>query len=66
MSTGQRSNGAKRSFTKSKQAKETAHKKEIAVRNREEGLCPASKRCGGCTMIHVPYPVQLEKKQRRV
>lgn len=66
MSTGQRSNGAKRSFTKSKQTKESAHRKEKTVRNREEGLCLASKRCGGCTMIHVPYPVQLEKKQRRV
>lgn len=34
---------------------------------RQQGLsCPAAKRCGGCTMLDLPYHTQLEKKQRQV
>ena len=29
-------------------------------------VCPVSKRCGGCTQVHVPYPQQLKKKQAQV
>lgn len=33
----------------------------------QKGLsCPASKRCGGCTMLAIPYHKQLEKKQRKI
>lgn len=30
------------------------------------GLCPVSKRCGGCQLLDIPYEKQLEKKQRQV
>ncbi|MCM1105016.1 MAG: 23S rRNA (uracil(1939)-C(5))-methyltransferase RlmD [Clostridium sp.] len=33
---------------------------------RRESQCPVSKRCGGCTMIDMPYPAQLERKQRQI
>lgn len=31
-----------------------------------QSLCPAAKRCGGCTMIDIPYQKQLEKKQGQI
>ena len=28
--------------------------------------CPIAKACGGCEWLAVPYPIQLERKQRAV
>ncbi len=28
--------------------------------------CPASKKCGGCEWLSVPYPIQLDRKQKAV
>ncbi len=30
---------------------------------KKKGLCPVSKKCGGCQMIDVPYEEQLRRKQ---
>jgi len=30
---------------------------------KKRGLCPVSKKCGGCQMIDVPYQEQLQRKQ---
>ena len=32
----------------------------------KKSRCPVSGRCGGCTMIDVPYPEQLQRKQQLV
>ena len=34
--------------------------------NKSKSRCPVSKKCGGCTMINVPYEEQVAKKQQRV
>ena len=28
--------------------------------------CPTAKNCGGCETLAVPYPIQLDRKQRQV
>ncbi len=28
--------------------------------------CPHARQCGGCQLLQLPYPAQLEKKQRLV
>ena len=33
---------------------------------RKKGLCPVQERCGGCTLLHLPYNEQLAKKQRQL
>ena len=32
----------------------------------KKSRCPVSKKCGGCTMIDVPYAEQVERKQQLV
>ncbi len=32
----------------------------------QKSRCPVSKKCGGCTMIDVPYAEQAQRKQQRV
>lgn len=32
----------------------------------EKILCQNEKKCGGCSMLMIPYSKQLEKKQKRV
>ena len=34
--------------------------------NKSKSRCPVSKKCGGCTMINVPYEEQTVRKQQRV
>ena len=34
--------------------------------NSKKSRCPVSKKCGGCTMIDVPYAEQAERKQQLV
>ena len=34
--------------------------------NTKKSRCPVSKKCGGCTMIDVPYAEQAERKQQLV
>ncbi len=33
---------------------------------RTEACCPAFGRCGGCTLMHLSYPAQLQMKAKRV
>lgn len=33
---------------------------------REQPLCPYFARCGGCDLLHISYPMQLESKRRNV
>ena len=34
--------------------------------NKSKSRCPVSKKCGGCTMINVPYEEQTVRKRQRV
>lgn len=36
------------------------------TKKKKAGRCPVSAKCGGCTLIDVPYEEQLAQKQRRV
>lgn len=45
------------------------HRKNPEVSGNSSGVksrCPVSARCGGCTMIDVPYEEQIQQKQRRM
>lgn len=82
MSGEQRENSIDRSNRRGRQTKRTPNDRErtaiskkraangekepASSREKNQNLCPAAKRCGGCTMIHLPYHIQLEKKQRRI
>ena len=47
----------------------TEERDEQAAKNRPEkkrSRCPVSKKCGGCTMIDVPYEQQTQEKQQLV
>ena len=46
--------------------KNAAAKPAKTVGTRKTGRCPVSGKCGGCTMIDVPYAEQTEKKQALV
>lgn len=39
---------------------------EKRIKNTNSGMCPVSKRCGGCQYIGIPYEEQLKKKQNTV
>lgn len=50
-----------------KRAEKGPEKKSAEKRfDKKPGLCPVSKKCGGCQMIDVPYEKQLETKQKEV
>ena len=34
-----------------------------AAPKKKKSRCPVSKKCGGCTMIDIPYDTQLKNKQ---
>lgn len=36
------------------------------VSSGQAALCPVYKKCGGCHLLELPYPVQLQQKQRQV
>lgn len=54
-------------FQKSFVSKNTAggRNSQKAVK-KKTSRCPVSTRCGGCTMIDVPYDAQLQQKQERI
>lgn len=35
-------------------------------KDRVEGLCPYYPKCGGCQLLHMPYAMQLEYKQKKM
>ena len=37
-----------------------------ASENRVKEVCPVSKKCGGCSLMHISYEEQLKIKQRKV
>lgn len=39
---------------------------EKRIKNTNSGMCPVSKRCGGCQYIGIPYEEQLKRKQNTV
>lgn len=41
-------------------------KKRPQTKNSVKSICPASKRCGGCQWIDVPYEEQLKRKHERL
>lgn len=45
---------------------ETTDKTAKNAANKKRSRCPVSKKCGGCTMIDVPYTEQTQEKQQRV
>ena len=57
-----RQKGITQMAEKSKKAKNTSAGKPAGKRSR----CPVSGKCGGCTMIDVPYAEQAGKKQQLV
>ncbi|WP_081679513.1 23S rRNA (uracil(1939)-C(5))-methyltransferase RlmD [Butyrivibrio sp. XPD2002] len=75
-----RATGAKKSgMTGKAGAKKTADAKKVpnargvgARKNvkkaddKKAGICPVSKKCGGCQMIDVPYKEQIKRKHKRV
>ena len=36
------------------------------VSSGQAALCPVYKKCGGCHLLELPYPAQLQQKQRQV
>ena len=50
----------------SKKAVEKQINRPAAKRPANRSRCPVSGKCGGCTMIDVPYEEQLQKKQQLV
>ena len=41
-------------------------KQAAAAPKKKKSRCPVSKKCGGCTMIDIPYDTQLKNKQELV
>lgn len=41
-------------------------KHERKYETKKKGLCPVSKKCGGCQWIDVPYEEQLKRKQAKL
>ncbi len=44
----------------------TSDEAELAETKKKKSRCPVSKKCGGCTMIDVPYEEQIRGKQKRI
>ena len=49
-----------------KTAKKSTNKKANKNADKAKSRCPVSKKCGGCTMIDVPYTEQADRKQQLV
>ena len=57
--------------TEKEKAKETAKEKETAKAKRPSAggalpVCPVSKKCGGCQLLHIPYEKQLVQKRKEL
>ena len=62
-------NAKARSTNNMRKNRNTEERDEQAAKNRPEkkrSRCPVSKKCGGCTMIDVPYEQQTQEKQQLV
>ena len=62
-------NAKARSTNNMRKNRNTEVRDEQAAKNRPEkkrSRCPVSKKCGGCTMIDVPYEQQTQEKQQLV
>ena len=62
-------NAKARSMNNMRKNRNTEERDEQAAKNRPEkkrSRCPVSKKCGGCTMIDVPYEQQTQEKQQLV
>ncbi len=55
-------NAERRPKRQDRQKSGQGHEMNVADR----GVCPAAKRCGGCTMQGIPYKKQLRQKQQKV
>ena len=49
-----------------KTAKKSINKNANKNADKTKSRCPVSKKCGGCTMIDVPYAEQADRKQQLV
>jgi len=63
-SEGQRSKGNGKNISRSHSEK-TAERRNVTT-TKSSGICPVSKKCGGCKWIDKEYAVQLKEKEKWV